>query len=74
MMVCFDRYVIDFHPKNLKVKESSLYNSLLQHIKNHVLPDRKIATQNEIKRNQELLNTNSTARVNRHHQNFLAKW
>ena len=43
-------------------------------IKNHVLPDRKIATQNEIKRNQELLNTNPTARVNRHHQNFLAKW
>jgi hypothetical protein len=72
MMVCFDRYVIDFHPRNLK--ESSLYNSLLQHIENHVLPTRKIAAQNEIKRNQELLNTNSTARVNRHHQNFLAKW
>ncbi len=66
------RYVIDFHPRNLK--ESSLYNSLLQHIENHVLPTRKIAAQNEIKRNQELLKTNPTARVNRHHQNFLAKW
>lgn len=46
------RYVIDFHPRNLQ--ESSLYNFLLQHIKNHVLPSREIAAQNEIKRNQEL--------------------
>jgi hypothetical protein len=66
------RYVIDFHPRN--VNESSIYKSLFKHIKSNILATREAVAKNEVKRNQEVLKSNPKARVNRHHQNFLAKW
>lgn len=66
------RYIIDFHPKNLK--ESSRYKLLFKRIEKSVLPSREAAAKEEEKRNQESRKNNPNARVNRHHQNFLAKW
>jgi len=66
------RYIIDFHPKTLK--EASQYKLLLNKIKNLVLPTREASAKEEEKRNLESRKGNPNARVNRHHQNFLAKW
>jgi hypothetical protein len=66
------RYVIDFHPRNLI--ESSQYTLPFAIIKKAVLPDRVHAAQKEKERNNKILEENSNARVNIHHQNFLRQW
>lgn len=64
------RYVIDFHPR--KIDEAKKYKLPFKRIKELVLPTRKSET--EIKRNETARQKNPKAKVNRHHQNFLAKW
>lgn len=67
-----NRYVIDFHPRDILA--ASTYSVPFQRVQKLVLSDREAATKNEENRNKELLSDNPQARVNRHHQNFLAKW
>ena len=66
------RYVIDFYPKTLE--QAKRYKLLFQRIKEMVLPTREAAAKAELERNQETLKNSPKAKVNRHHQNFLAKW
>jgi len=66
------RYIIDFHP--LDVLTASKYTKPFTRIKELVLPHRKAAAKKERQRNEEVLKDNPGAKVNRHHQNFLAKW
>jgi type II restriction/modification system DNA methylase subunit YeeA len=66
------RYVIDFQPRD--VFASSRYPLPFKRIEEFVLPTRKVNADEEKKRNKEALQDNPKARVNRHHQNFLAKW
>lgn len=66
------RYVIDLHPRDILT--ASKYTIPLNQIKELVLPTRQAAAKEEEKRNIEALKDNPKAKVNRHHQNFLAKW
>lgn len=66
------RYIIDFHP--LDVLKASKYTELFTRIKELVLPHREAAAEKERQRNEEALKDNPGAKVNRDHQNFLAKW
>jgi type II restriction/modification system DNA methylase subunit YeeA len=66
------RYIIDFHPRDVLV--ASKYTIPFTKVKSSVLVTRESAAKEEIKRNQEVLKDNPKAKVNRHHQNFLAKW
>ena len=69
---CPQRYVIDLHPRD--IVEASRYGPLFQRIKDQVLPDREKAAKEEKKRNEEAIDDNPNARVNKHHQNFLKRW
>jgi hypothetical protein len=66
------RYVIDFYPKTLE--EAKRHKLLFRRVKENVLPTREFAAKTELARNQETLKKNPKAKVNHHHQNFLAKW
>jgi len=66
------RYVIDFHPRD--VFAASKYPVPFKRVQELVLSDREAAAQEEEKRNHEALSDNPKSKVNRHHQNFLAKW
>ncbi|GET35349.1 class I SAM-dependent DNA methyltransferase [Microseira wollei] len=66
------RYVIDLHPRD--VLASSKYSAPFNRIQELVLPTRQNAAKEEAERNNEALKDNPKAKVNRHHQNFLAKW
>jgi hypothetical protein len=67
-----NRYVIDFNSRDLF--QAQRYSTLFAHIQKAVLPSRKAAADEETKRNDEALAENPTARINRHHANFLNKW
>ncbi len=66
------RYVIDFYPKTLE--EAKRHKLLFRRVKEMVFPTRESAAKAELARNQETLKKNPKAKVNHHHQNFLAKW
>lgn len=66
------RYVIDLHPHD--VLTASKYAVSFKRIQERVLPTRRIAADQERKRNEEVLKGKPRAKVNRHHQNFLTKW
>lgn len=66
------RYVIDLHPRD--VLAASKYAIPLNRIKELVLPTRQATAKEEEERNSEALKDNPKAKVNRHHQNFMAKW
>lgn len=66
------RYVTDFQGKSLLDAEA--YPSLFARIKKNVLPAREAAAEKEAKRNKAALEKNPTAKVNKHHANFLRKW
>ena len=66
------RYVIDFHPRSLS--EAQRYKALLKRIKELVLPQREAAAEKEKLRNEKARQKNPKAKVNKHHQNFLAQW
>lgn len=66
------RYAIDFHPRDMLTARK--YQTPFVRVKELVLPTRERAAKGETRRNEELLSTNQTARVNRHHRNFLEKW
>ncbi|MFB2982205.1 class I SAM-dependent DNA methyltransferase [Microseira sp. BLCC-F43] len=66
------RYVIDLHPRD--VFAASKYSAPFNRIQELVLPTRQNAAKEEAERNNEALKDNPKAKVNRHHQNFMAKW
>jgi hypothetical protein len=66
------RYIIDFSPRN--VLESHQYPIPLQRIKELVLPKREKAAEIEKQTNLEVRRNKPNARINRHHQGFLAQW
>lgn len=66
------RYVIDFYPRDLL--EAQTYKSLFARIQEQVLPDREKAANEEQERNDEALEANPKAKINRHHANFLRSW
>ena len=66
------RYIIDFH--SLDILEASKYTEPFTRIKELVLSTRKTAAEKERQRNEEAFKDNPGVKVNRHHQNFLAKW
>lgn len=66
------RHVIDFSPRELLDAQS--YSTLFSRVRDLVLPDREQAATDEEERNNEALEANPNARVNRHHANFLRNW
>ena len=66
------RYVIDFSPRNQF--EAQRYEKPFHRVKTLVLPDRKLAAEEEAERTRAARGEDSEARVNRHHANFLARW
>jgi len=67
-----DRYVIDFGERDLLSAQK--YKKAYQRIEGKVLPERKAKADAEKKRNSEALRVNPSAKVNRHHENFLKQW
>ena len=67
-----DRYAIDFGERDLL--SSQKYPKVYQRIESIVLPVRKKKAEDERKRNAEALKVDPSARVNRHHENFLKQW
>jgi len=66
------RYVIDF--EQLDQLAARAHKALFERIHKYVLPAREKAAAKETQRNAEILATDASARVNRHHANFLKKW
>jgi hypothetical protein len=66
------RYVIDF--SELSLLEATGYAVLFKRVEALVLPQRKKAAAEEIRRNSESLAQDPNAKVNRHHENFLKRW
>lgn len=66
------RYVIDF--SGLELLEAREYADVFSRIEKNVLPARQQAANHERERNEEVLNSNPNAKVNKHHANFLNKW
>jgi len=66
------RYVIDFQPRDLF--GVSGYTLPFGRIKEHVLPSRQEAAEEEERRNREVLAERPNARLNHHHRNFLNRW
>lgn len=66
------RFVIDF--SGIDQLESKKYPKLLDRVEKLVLPAREKAAQKEKVRNKEARDENSTAKINRHHANFISKW
>ncbi len=54
--------------------EAQEYESLFEHIRREVLPDRIKAAKEEEVRSKEALKDNPKAKTNRHHENFLKHW
>ena len=67
------RYVIDFR-KAKDVFEVAEYKELYDRLHELVYPIFKKKADEEIKRNNELLEKNPKARLNHHHENFFKKW
>lgn len=66
------RYVIDFQGKD--IVESQGYVPLFSQVQRRVLPSRKAAADKETERNNAILRSYPTAKVNKHHANFLKQW
>lgn len=66
------RYVIDF--SGLDVLEAQQFDEVYKRIEARVLPEREKAAKKETERNQEVIDLNPDAKVNRHHANFLKRW
>lgn len=66
------RHVIDFRKHD--IYSARQYPELFERVHESVLPDRIAAAQEEEDRNSEVLAENPSARVNRHHANFLRQW
>ncbi|KTR83762.1 DNA methyltransferase [Novosphingobium barchaimii] len=67
-----DRYVIDFGGRDLLSAQK--YPMAYKRIESEVLPARKKKADEESKKNTDVLSKNPSARVNRHHENFLKQW
>jgi hypothetical protein len=66
------RFVIDFSGHDLV--SASGYAPAFERVKKNVLPDRKVAFEEEDSENKALLAKNSEAKVNKHHEQFLRRW
>jgi hypothetical protein len=66
------RYIVDFGERD--VLASQTYSLPFERVQTLVLPDRQKRAKKEEKRNEEALQANPNARVNRHHLNFLNQW
>ena len=66
------RYVIDFG--DMDVLSASKFSSPFERVKSSVLPAREKAAKREEERNYSVIKNNLSARVNKHHANFLNKW
>lgn len=66
------RHVIDF--TGLDIIEASSYKSLINIVKDKVLPARKLKADKQENENSEALRKNPKAKVNKHHLNFYNKW
>lgn len=66
------RYVIDFHPRNLIQVQA--FATPFERIRTQVLPTRESAAVKEVARNEEAIREDASARINKHHANFLKRW
>jgi hypothetical protein len=66
------RYVIDF--SGVDILKAKSFDKVFPQVEELVLPDRKIAAKKEEERNKEVLEDDSTSKVNLHHANFLKRW
>ena len=66
------RFVIDFDGRD--VNSAQQHRTLFHRVKKVVLPARESAEEKERTRNEEARREKTSARVNRHHHNFLEKW
>lgn len=67
-----NRYVIDF--SGMSLFEAEAFTALFKPVKSKVLPAREAAAKKEEDRNKAALEKDPTAKVNKHHSNFLATW
>ncbi|WP_276912369.1 DNA methyltransferase [Hyphomonas atlantica] len=67
-----DRYVIDFGDRDVLAAQK--YPRAYKRIENKVLPVREKKARDETARNSAALREDPSARVNRHHENFLRQW
>ena len=66
------RYVIDFG--DMDVLSASKFSGPFDRVKSSVLPTREKAAKKEKERNHSVIENNPSAKVNKHHANFLKKW
>lgn len=66
------RYVIDF--TDMDVLAAQTFKIPYKQVEQLVLPDRQKAAKKEEDRNAKALKANPSAKVNRHHANFLRSW
>jgi hypothetical protein len=67
-----NRYVIDF--SGMSLLEAEAFTALFKPVRGKVLPAREAAAKKEADRNKAALEKNPSAKVNKHHANFLATW
>lgn len=66
------RFVIDFTGKD--INQAARYKELIAHVEKSVLPDRKARAAAQELENAKVLKQNKSAKVNKHHVNFLNRW
>ena len=66
------RYVIDF--ENMDMLSASKFSGPFERVKSSVLPTREKKAKKEEERNHSAIENNPSAKVNKHHANFLKKW
>lgn len=68
-----ERFVIDL-PQTDLIEAKSVAPQLVEHLQRLVLPTRQSAADREREANEKILAVNPSAKVNRHHANFLNRW
>lgn len=66
------RFVLDIPSED--ATEAQQWGAAYEHLRKTVLPVRTERAAKEADENKEMLESRPTARVNRHHQNFLSRW
>jgi SAM-dependent methyltransferase len=68
-----DRWVIDIDNSDL-ISATSSAPKLMEYLNKNVLPERQKVAAKKAQKSIEILAANPNAKVNRHHENFLARW
>ena len=67
------RFIIDI-PEGDAIRARAVAPGAYEHVRNHVMEDRRAAANKEKDANEELLKARPNARANWHHKGFFARW